>query len=77
MQEHVLATLLKAGTSGFLNVERHLFNEQGPVWMLRDSKGGLMKPRSVFVSDCFRTSSFYSKGILPIWEGSCTCDYQN
>lgn len=67
MQEHVLETLLKVETSGFLNVvERRLFNEQGPIWMLRGSKGGLMKLRSVFVSDCFRTSLLYSKEILPI-----------
>lgn len=38
MQERVLAALLKVGRSGFLNVEGHLFNEHGPVWMLRDSK---------------------------------------
>lgn len=39
MLEHVLTTLLKIVASDFLNVEEHLFHEQGPVWMLRDSKG--------------------------------------
>lgn len=29
--------IAKAKTSGFLNVEGHLFNEQGLEWMLRGS----------------------------------------
>lgn len=33
--------IAKVRTSRFLNVKGHLFNEQGPVCMLRDSGGGL------------------------------------
>lgn len=31
--------IAKIRTSSFLNVEGHLFNEQGPEWMLRGSEG--------------------------------------
>lgn len=65
MLEHVLATLLKLVTSGFLNMEEHLFYEQGPVYVLRDLERRLMKS-GVIVSYCFRTSLHYSEEILPM-----------
>lgn len=45
--------IAKAKTSGFLNVEGHLFNEQGPEWMLRSSEGELNTEQlKVHVHEC-------------------------